>query len=57
MRGAVEHHEAIDTQILVHGEADRWPPLVPARWPELAGIQRRPEKSDNDQRLHLYTLG
>jgi hypothetical protein len=51
-RCTVEHHEAIDAQILVHGQPDRGPPLAPARRAELARVQRRAEESDDGERLH-----
>ena len=56
---AVQQNEAIDAQILLHADADRWPPLVPARRPELGGIERRAEESDDGNGLHgrFYMTG
>ena len=48
----MDHHEAIDAQILVHRQRHRWPPLAPARRPELARVERRAEKTDGDERFH-----
>ncbi len=57
MHLSMKQHQPIDPQILVHRQADGRPPLVPARRPELARIERRAEEADHDGGSHPYNLG
>jgi len=56
VRRTMQEHEAIDPQVLVHHEAHGRAPLVPAGRIQLAAVQRRPKKSDYDQRFHDYLI-
>jgi len=53
MAAPMKHDESIDPQILMHGEADARPPLVPPRRPELGGVERGAEESDDRERFHI----